>query len=133
MSDTGARRIGFEASHLSVSVFQTLLGLLKPLEPARELITASALLDQVRAVKEPKELEVMERAIATSDQAMDQVTERLRPGMTERDVAWQMELTMRELGADAISFDTIVAAGPNGALPHHRPTDRLITGRRAAW
>jgi Xaa-Pro aminopeptidase len=126
VSDTGARRIGFEASHLSVSVFQSLLGLLKPLEPTPEMITASALLDQVRAVKEPEELEVMERAIAISDQAMDQVTERLRPGMTERDVAWQMELTMRELGADAISFDTIVAAGPNGALPHHRPTDRPI-------
>ena len=126
VSDSGARRIGIEASYLSVSVHQTLLEALKPLEPARGLVATTALVDQLRAVKEPEELTVLERAVAIADQAMDQVTERLRPGMTEREVAWQMELTMRELGADAISFDTIVASGPNGALPHHRPTDRPI-------
>jgi Xaa-Pro aminopeptidase len=50
----------------------------------------------------------------------------LRPGMTERQVAWAMEVAMREAGADALSFDTIVASGPNGARAHHHPTDRAL-------
>ena len=50
----------------------------------------------------------------------------MRPGMTEREVAWQLEVGMRERGADGLSFDIIVAAGPNGAMPHHHPTDRPL-------
>ena len=47
-------------------------------------------------------------------------------GQTEREIAWKLERAMRELGADSISFDTIVAAGPNAALPHHRADDTPI-------
>ena len=46
--------------------------------------------------------------------------------MTEKQVAWELEKAMRNAGADSISFDTIVASGPNGALPHHRPSDKAI-------
>ena len=46
--------------------------------------------------------------------------------MTEREVAWQLEVGMRERGADGLSFDIIVAAGPNGAMPHHHPTDHPL-------
>ena len=57
---------------------------------------------------------------------METVCPTIQEGMTELEVAWRMELTMREFGADCPSFDTIVAAGPNGAMAHHRPTDRQI-------
>ncbi|MDA1215899.1 MAG: aminopeptidase P family protein [Chloroflexi bacterium] len=126
VSDSGARRIGFEADNMTVSQHQSLKDALKSLESKPKLVSTNALVDQIRAVKDPEELTVMEEAIRIADKAMDSVTERMRPGMTELDVAWQMELAMRELGADAISFDTIVAAGPNGAKPHHHPTDRRI-------
>jgi Xaa-Pro aminopeptidase len=46
--------------------------------------------------------------------------------MTEKEVAWRMEMAMREFGADGLSFDTIVASGPNGAMAHHMPSDRPI-------
>ena len=61
-----------------------------------------------------------------ADTAMEQVSEQIRPGMKEKDIAWLMEMTMRELGADSISFDTIVAAGSNGARPHHRAGDYVV-------
>ena len=59
-------------------------------------------------------------------QAMEAVCPTIRAGMTEREVAWRMEVAMRELGADGLSFDTIVAAGPNGAMAHHMPSDKVI-------
>jgi Xaa-Pro aminopeptidase len=51
----------------------------------------------------------------------------IEPGMTERQAAWEMEAFMRERGASKVAFDLIVAAGPNGAMAHHRPGDRVIT------
>jgi Xaa-Pro aminopeptidase len=126
VSGSGARRIGFEADKLTVAQHQSLKDALKTLESKPRLVPTNALVDQIRAVKDPEELAVLEEAVRIADKAMDGVTERMRPGMTELDVAWQMELAMRELGADAISFDTIVAAGPNGAKPHHHPTERRI-------
>ena len=51
--------------------------------------------------------------------------------MTEKDVAWEMEKEMRELGAESPSFDTIVASGINGSKPHHSPTDKLINNNEA--
>ena len=55
--------------------------------------------------------------------AFAQVAPTIRPGHTEVEVAWMLERAMRELGAESVSFETIVAAGPNAALPHHRPAD----------
>jgi Xaa-Pro aminopeptidase len=57
---------------------------------------------------------------------MEAVVAELRPGMTEREIAWRLEVEMRQRGADALSFPIIVASGPNGAMPHHRPADRAV-------
>ena len=126
VADSSPNRIGIEANHATVSQHQTLVEAIKDLSTTPGLVGTSYLVDQVRAVKEPEELALLEHAVYLADAAMDQVSERIRPGMTEKQVAWQMELTMRELGAEAISFDTIVAAGPNGARPHHRASDYAI-------
>ena len=122
----GARRIGIEDGDMTVSLFSALKERLGKLDPAPELIATGSMATQLRAVKEPGELAVIQRAIDLADGAMETVGARLRPGMTEREVAWDMERTMRELGADALSFDTIVASGPNGAKAHHHPTDRRL-------
>ena len=70
---------------------------------------------------------MLQKAIDASDAAMEAVCPEIREGMSEREVAWRMEVAMRDLGADGLSFDTIVAAGPNGAMAHHRPSDRAIS------
>ena len=124
IADSGAKRIGFEGTDVNVTMHAALVKALKDLETKHKLLPTVNLIDQIRAVKEPEELEVLEHAIWIADTAMEQVSDRIQPGMTEKQVAWQMELAMRELGADSISFDTIVAAGTNGARPHHRHQGR---------
>ena len=121
-----ARRIGFEASDVTVSLYQTMVAKLKELRPAPKLMATASMADQLRAVKEPEELALLEHAVYIADTAMERVSQGLHPGMTEKEVAWQMEVAMRELGADSISFDTIVAAGPNAARPHHRAGDHVL-------
>ncbi|MEV0344333.1 Xaa-Pro peptidase family protein [Nonomuraea sp. NPDC050680] len=127
-SDVAARLaapgIGIEAASMSVATFNRLSSLLEsgpvPLEPLVEVL---------RAVKDDDELELLRTACAISDQALADVMGNVGPGVTERDVARLLEARMIELGADGPAFATIVAAGENGAIPHHAPTGReLRTG-----
>ena len=126
VSDSGARRIGIEDGYMTVSLFNSLRDKLTQRDPAPTLISTEGMASQLRAVKEPDELATIQRAIDLADQAMEKVAGQLRPGLTEREVAWLMEKTMREDGADALSFDTIIASGPNGAKAHHHPSDRQL-------
>ena len=91
-----------------------------------EMVPFADLTDDQRSFKDSDELVLLQRAIDASDIAMEQVCPNITEGMTEREVAWRMEMAMRDAGADGISFDTIVAAGPNGAMAHHMPTDKVI-------
>ena len=126
VAEAGARRVGFEDGSVTVSLHNSLATQLRELDPHPELIPIGGTASQVRAVKEPAEIEVIQKAIDLADSAMESVGATLVPGMTEREIAWQLEKTMRELGADALSFDTIVASGPNGAKAHHQPSDRRL-------
>jgi Xaa-Pro aminopeptidase len=82
--------------------------------------------DDLRAVKEPAELALIEKAVDIADTALGRIAPAMEPGMTEKYIAWEIEKAMRELGAEAIAFDIIVGAGPNGALPHHKADDTVI-------
>jgi Xaa-Pro aminopeptidase len=82
--------------------------------------------EELRQVKDPAEVEAVRAAVELTDQAYEHAVELLRPGMTEKQVAWEIEKFMREHGAEGIAFESIVAAGPHAALPHHSPTDRPI-------
>ena len=126
VASSGARRIGFEDGAMTVSTYNAFKTKLDARDPAPELVPTGGMASELRAIKEPSELAVIQRAIDLADIAMDTVGAQLRPGLTEREVAWMMEQTMRENGADALSFDTIVASGPNGAKAHHKPTDRKL-------
>ena len=72
------------------------------------------------------EIDILKEAIKISDEAMNTIAPTIRAGISEREVALQLENKMRELGAEGPSFDTIVGSGPNAALPHHRAGDRII-------
>ncbi|HEV7584614.1 MAG TPA: M24 family metallopeptidase, partial [Solirubrobacteraceae bacterium] len=82
--------------------------------------------ERLRAVKEPGEIERIRGACELADAALGQVLEGGLAGRSEREVAIELELCMRRLGAEAVSFPSIVAAGPHGALPHAEPTDQTI-------
>lgn len=85
-----------------------------------------ALVEELRATKDESEIEVIKRAVRLADRAMEHAFAVVRPGMSEQALAWSIERFMRENGAEALAFDTIVAAGENSALPHHTPTERSI-------
>jgi Xaa-Pro aminopeptidase len=115
-------RVGFEDAHLSV---RQLARLEAAREAGVELIPAGDLVEQLRAVKEPGELERIAAAAELADEVYRWALERGLAGRAERDVAHACEARLRELGAEP-SFPPIVAAGANGALPHAEPGDREI-------
>jgi Xaa-Pro aminopeptidase len=83
-------------------------------------------IEELRTVKDPYELELLATACRISCQAIADVFALIRPGLTERRLAAALEARMTDLGAEGPAFDTIVASGPNGAIPHHSPTDRPL-------
>lgn len=126
LRDLGITNLGFESQHLSFAMHQNITHALESEELDTALIPVHALVEDVRKVKDQLEMESLVRAIDISDRAFDEVSKTIFVGQTEREIAWLLEKTMREMGADSPSFDTIVAAGPNAALPHHRPDDTKI-------
>lgn len=115
-------RVGFEDSKLSV---RQLARLEAAVGEDVDLVPAGDLVEQLRAVKEPEEIERMAAAAELADGVFRWVIERGLAGRTERDVARASEARIRELGAEP-SFPPIVAAGENGALPHAEPGEREI-------
>ncbi|RLC54670.1 MAG: hypothetical protein DRI30_08805, partial [Chloroflexi bacterium] len=118
------KRIGFEAADLSVAVLNGLRRAIDTLPESDrpKLLQAPPLVTNLRAIKEPGEIETLQRAVDLGDAAFEYAAGRLEPGMTEKQVAWEIERYARENGAESLSFPTIVAAGPNGAMPHAQPT-----------
>jgi Xaa-Pro aminopeptidase len=111
---------GFESPHLTYAQYEELRG------GGLELVPRAGLVEGVRAIKDDDELEKIRRAAGITDQAYEQLAKERFVGRTERELAWRMNEIFHELGADEPAFETIVAAGPNGAKPHADPGDRVI-------
>ena len=122
----GLRRLGFEAEHLSYDMHRRLSNILDDSGLNLQLIPITGLIEALRAVKEPGEIRLIAEAIAISDAAMDSVLGTISAGMTELEVAWQLEQFLRNRGSQPLLFNIIVASGPNAALPHARPSQRPI-------
>lgn len=92
-----------------------------------ELVPTENLVEGLRRIKDDGEVARIEAAATVADAALAEVRQRLADGTTERELALELDFTMRRLGAEDVSFETIVASGPNGAKPHARPGGRRIT------
>ncbi|WP_041318070.1 aminopeptidase P family protein [Mycolicibacter sinensis] len=128
----GVGRLGFEAHVVTVDGFDTLAAALCAADGAvagAELVRASGAVEALREAKDAGEVALLRLACEAADAALGALVERggLRPGRTEREVARDLEALLLDHGADGASFETIVAAGPNSAIPHHRPTEALLT------
>jgi Xaa-Pro aminopeptidase len=123
-----SKRIGFEPRDLSVDGLNTIRRAIDamPENDRPKLLSAPALVSELRAIKEPAEIESLQRAVDIGDAAFIHVAGRLEPGWTEKRVAWEIEMHARENDAEFMSFPTIVAAGPHGAMPHAQPRDHKI-------
>lgn len=119
----GLARIGFEAGNVTVGQF----ALWKKKSPrGRAWLPTEGLVEGLRLVKDSGEIKRIQAAIRIAEKAFAQLLPRVVAGASERDLAVELDFAMRRLGADGVAFETIVASGPNGAFPHHHPTERRL-------
>jgi Xaa-Pro aminopeptidase len=121
-AEDGVGRLSFEAHDVTVERHAELA----EVDDAPELRPAGHPVEDLRMVKGEDEIALLREACAISDRAFAGLLTVLRPGMTEREAAIALERGMVDLGAERPAFDSIVASGPNGAIPHHRPGDRVL-------
>jgi Xaa-Pro aminopeptidase len=112
--------VAFEAQEMTVERHADLL----VAQASLTLVPLGRAVEDLRMVKDDAELELIGRACAITSEAFSVVVPAMRPGMTERQFAILLERAMTDRGAEGLAFDSIVASGPNGAIPHHVPTDR---------
>jgi len=118
----GVKSLGFEAQNLTVS-------LLEPLQKACteiELKPAGGIVEKLREIKDAGEIREMAKAAKITDGAYAHMLSLMKPGITEREVAFEGMLFMLRNGAKTTSFDLIVASGPNSALPHNESGERCL-------
>ena len=120
------KRMGFESNRISVQQHALIYKELEKLPDPMALIPMEGLVEAMRVIKSREEIDKTSKALWMAEDVFRHVVKSLKPGMTEKQVAWQMEAGMRTAGADSLSFPVILAAGPNSALPHAIPTDREI-------
>jgi Xaa-Pro aminopeptidase len=116
-------RLGFESEGVTFRTYEELWAVAKGIE----LVPVTGEVERQRWVKDPEELDALERAQGATDEAFDAVVGRLRDGVSERELAFELEAEMRRAGAEGPAFDTIVAFGEDAAQPHHEPTGRALS------
>ncbi len=122
--EQGWKKIGFESAATTFADYEKMRSAgegIYTLQPFEKSIVAS-----MRQVKQPHELDLLKRAIAITDETFAHICSWIQPGMTEKEVEWEIFRTMISLGADETSFETIVASGLNGSMPHAHPGQRRI-------
>jgi Xaa-Pro aminopeptidase len=118
----GIGRLGFESQHLSVAQFETMKETIGELE----YVPMTDIIEKLRNVKDEEEIGYIERGAGFAEAAFAEVLSFIRPGVTERRIAAELEYRMRLLGADCGAFSFIVASGERSALPHGSASDKEI-------
>jgi Xaa-Pro aminopeptidase len=118
----GWRTLAFEAQHMTVEQH----GELASLADAPRLVPLGRAVEELRMVKDETEIAELATACTITCDALADVLAFISPGRTERELAVLLERAMVNRGADAPAFDSIVASGPNGAIPHHSPSGRAF-------
>jgi len=125
-SELGTQKLGFEGKNISFSTYKEMTDALSGAKKGMSLVTTDGLVESLRAVKDKEELKLIEKAAALTDAVLDEILPQARPGISEKELAWEIESFLRRNGSEPVPFELIVASGPNSALPHARPTDKVI-------
>ena len=126
VADLNLRRLGFEAGHITFTMYHRLTEALNKAQSQSSLVPADRLVESLRAIKEPEEIELITQAVAITDEAFNYIQGEISTGMSEKEVAWEIEKFLREKGSQSVPFDVMVASGPNSALPHAKSSPRTI-------
>ncbi len=121
--------LGFEGGHVTWSLHHDLSLKLKKLSSPVRMKPVDSMIEKMREIKDASEIALMEKASDLMSDVLNRVLSELEPGQTEKELARKIEAYGYEAGADGLAFDSIVASGPNGALPHAVPADRKINKR----
>jgi Xaa-Pro aminopeptidase len=119
-SDLGVEWLAFESAGLTYKTYRELAAVV------RELISTEQEVERLRWAKDQEEVERLNQAQALADDAFDLITHKLVEGMTERDAALELDMSLRRAGAENVAFETIMAFGENAAEPHHHPSGRPL-------
>jgi Xaa-Pro aminopeptidase len=115
-------KLGFESENLNCALYRRL----KTLLPKALLVPTEKLVESIMVVKDHEEMRRIRKAVEITDMVFSQILNFIQPGITEQDLAAEIEYMMKKNGADGPAFDTIVASGPRSALPHGRASGRKI-------
>ena len=121
-NEKNVKTLGFEDTELTVSDY---LSLKEQLE-GFELVAVGKYINFVRSFKTAQEIEYIKKAQSITDVAFAAILGFIRPGVTEREIAIELEYQMNKNGAEGLAFDTIIASGINSSKPHAHPTDKVI-------
>ena len=121
-AEHGVKAVRYEDDEVTVRAFEKM----KQDIPGVEFSSLNGAPEKVRRIKDEKELALIEEACDISCKALDIVLDKIQPGMTEKQLQLLLDYTMLELGADGLAFNTIVASGVNGSLPHAIPSDKKL-------
>ena len=120
----GTRRMGFEGVRLSCLQYNKMKAALLSADLDTTLVSVEDIVENLRVIKTEDEIEATRKALAIAEDAFEAVVAELKPGMTEAEGAWKLEIAVREKGGAGLSFPTICATGRNSALPHAIPGDK---------
>ena len=129
IAEWGVKTAGFESTHMTVSQLEAL----SKGGTATRFTPLDGVVEGLREAKDENEIARIRAAVQLTDQAFEYVKDLMRPGLTEKELAWQIERFMRENGAEGVAFAPAVASGPNSAVPHHEPSDRPIKAGEPIW
>ena len=118
----GRRRVAFDAEQVPTSFFNSLTKTL----PGVEFIPLADQLDQIRTIKSCEEIARIAFSAELASAAFAELLPLVKPGVSEKELAFKLEMLLKGKGADEKAFDFIVASGERGALPHGRPTERVL-------
>lgn len=122
LKENNVKIIGFEDTELTVAEYTSLKETLSEFE----LIPVGKHINFARSFKTPQEIEYIKKAQSITDIAFASILNFIRPGVTEREIAIELEYLMQKNGADGLAFDTIIASGVNSSKPHAHPTDKVV-------
>jgi Xaa-Pro aminopeptidase len=120
------RRLGFEGGYLIWDLYQKAKNQASLQSPVVELVAVSGLVEDLRKIKCQEEIDSLSSSAQLMGNILAQVIQELKPGQTERNIAWKIESLIHERNGDGVSFPPIVASGENAALPHATPTNKKI-------
>jgi Xaa-Pro aminopeptidase len=123
VADSGVGRLGLEAAHVS---WQQQRSIAHDWLPDIEVVPTAGVIEGLRRIKDPGEVDRLAEAARIADDALGHLRPELGRGLTEEAFGRSLDFEMRRLGASGPSFETVVASGPNAAMPHHRPGSRVI-------